>query len=254
MRRMTEWCENDVFWEDVAPVLFTDERRKSAPDEVEQVAKLVEFPAGASVLDLGCGVGRHAIELARRGYRVTGVDRTAKYLEEAAQRAAEEGLEIEWVKADMREFRRDQAFDATVNLLTSIGYFQDDADDRRVAENVLASLKPGGHLLMDVMGKEILARIFQPRDWQQTADGTLLLEEREVSADWTHIDVRWIIVRGQRRCEHPFRLRLYSAAELMALLGGVGFTDLAAYGSLDGAPYDRQAHRLAVVARRPANS
>jgi SAM-dependent methyltransferase len=254
MRPMADWCENDGFWEDVAPVLFTDERRKSAADEVEQVAKLVKFPSGASILDLGCGVGRHSIELARRGYRVTGVDRTAKYLEEAAQRSAEEGLEIEWVKADMREFRRAGAFDVTVNLLTSIGYFQDDADDRRVVDNVLASLKPGGQLIMDVMGKEVLARIFQPRDWQESADGTLLLEQREVSAEWTHIDIRWIVFRNERRCEHRFRLRLFSAAELMALLGGVGFQEVAAYGSLDGAPYDRQANRLVVVARRPAGS
>jgi len=58
------------------------------------------------VLELACGPGRHALEFARRGYRVTGVDRTARYLETAREKAGEEGLDVEWVEADMRTLRR----------------------------------------------------------------------------------------------------------------------------------------------------
>ena len=67
-----------------------------------------------------------ALELARRGFRVTGVDRTRLYLERAARRAREEGLEVELVREDMRRFRRPEAFAAAVNLFTSFGYFDDD--------------------------------------------------------------------------------------------------------------------------------
>ena len=193
---MSGWYQNEGFWQDTAPVLFTEERWQQAGAEVDHVLKLTQLAPGASVLDLGCGSGRHTLELARRGYRVTGVDRTAAYLDKARAKAETEGLRIEFVKADMRHFCRSDTFDAAVSLLTSFGYFADPAEDRRAVENLFASLKPGGRLVMDLMGKEVLARIYRQYDWHQEPDGTLLLEERRVADDWSRIDIRWIIVQG----------------------------------------------------------
>ena len=248
---MREWYDDEALWEDLAPVLFSEEHWTRAGAEVAGVLGLTEVEPGAAVLDLGCGPGRHGLELARRGYRVTGVDRKAKFLDQARERTQKEGLQIEWVEADMREFRREGAFDAAVNLFTSFGYFADPADDRRVAENLLASLKPDGRLVMDLMGKEVLARLFQPRDWHERPDGTLVLEERRPEPDWSWINVRWILIRGQQRREHRLGHRLYSAAELHQLLAGVGFTNISTYGSLQAAPYDHLAQRLVMVAQRP---
>jgi SAM-dependent methyltransferase len=152
----------------------------------------------------------------------------------------------------MRRFRRDSVFDVAVNLLTSFGYFADAAEDRRVAENLFASLKPGGHLVMELMGKEILARVFRRYDWHEEPDGTLVLEERTIKPDWSWIEVRWIIVRGNDRRECRFGHRLYSAVELRELLTSVGFASVSAYGSLDATPYDNNAERLVVVAKKPA--
>jgi len=247
---MTEWFDNEAFWEDVAPALFTAERFEQAAEEVEQLVKLIGLAPGAAVLDLGCGPGRHSLALARRGFRVTGVDRTASYLETAKKRGDEQGLTVEWIRSDMRQFRREAAFDASFSLLTSFGYFSDPADDRRVLENLAASLKPGGRLVMELMGKEILARIFRQRDWQEIPDGTLVLEERRLTDDWSRLELRWIIIRDDRRREHRFFLRLYSAAELTALLRQAGFAEARACGSMKGGPYDEQAERLILVARK----
>jgi SAM-dependent methyltransferase len=247
---MDEWYENDAFWKDVQPVLFTEERWQAADPEVEAVVALTGVEPGAAVLDLGCGPGRHAMAFTRRGYRVTGVDRTAQYIEEAGQEASRQGLEIEWVCADMREFRRPDSFDLAMSMLTTFGYFDDPAEDRQVAEHVLTSLKPGGFLVIELMGKEVLARIFTQRDWQELPDGVILLEERELAEDWTRLALRWIVVRGERRKEHRFMLRLYSAAELKNLLTSTGFAQVEAYGSLQKAPYDNKAERLVVVARK----
>jgi SAM-dependent methyltransferase len=248
---MIDWHEDDAFWDTMAPVLFTEERWKQAPGEVGQILKLIELPEGAAVLDMGCGPGRHAVEFAARGYLVTGVDRTAQYLEMARQAADKRGVEVEWVNADMREFRRDGGFDAVVSLLSSFGYFADPREDRRVAENFLADLRPGGYLVMELMGKELLARLFRPTDWHQEPDGTIVLEDRKIADDWAWIDVRWVVLRGERRAEHRFGHRLYAASELKELLGGVGFTDVRTYGSLSGTRYDHEAERLVVVARKP---
>jgi len=246
---MKPWHEDDAFWRDNAPVMFGEGRWAAAPEEVDQVVVLGDIQPGAHVLDLCCGVGRHSLELARRGCRVTGVDRTADYLATARRRAEEEGLDVEWVEADMRAFSRPEAFDAVINLLTSFGYFEDQEDDRRVVENVLRSLRPEGVLVMEMMGKEVLARIWRSRDWQED-DGVIILRERRVTRGWSWMENRWILLRGSERTEYKVGHRLYAATELIELLTGVGFFTVEAYGGLDGSPYDHTARRLVVVARK----
>lgn len=248
---MTTWHENDVFWESWAPQMFTERRWEMASEEVDAVVQLLDLSPGAHVLDLCCGPGRHSLELARRGFRVTGVDRTADYLERARQRAAEEGLEVEFVLEDMRAFRRPEMFDAAVNLFTSFGYFEDPAEDLQVVQNLYASLKPGGRLLMEMMGKEVLARIFLESNWHENEDGVLVLEKRKIRSGWDWIDNRWIIIDGEERREFAVGHRLYSGAELAALLRQAGFGSITLYGGLAGGPYDHTAQRLAVVAQKP---
>ena len=106
---MTVWHEQDSFWETVP--MFGDHHWEIAPEQVAGVISLLSLEPGAAVLDLPCGVGRHSLEFARRGFDVTGVDRTAAYLQTARERAAAEGLSVEWLQADMREFIRPEAFD-----------------------------------------------------------------------------------------------------------------------------------------------
>lgn len=276
---MNAWYDNDAFWSDTAGLIFNKERLEAAPAEVEQICTLLSLPPGAQVLDLCCGVGRHSIPFARLGHRVTGVDRNEQYLAQARAGADRDRLDIEWVRSDMRAFRREADFDAAVNLLTSFGYFEDAADEASVLANVHASLKPGGAFLLDIMRKEVLARIFRERDWQEQPDGTILLEERKLRDHWRWLDLRWIVLRPAaeptrtgapgpnaaagvplaalppvlfERRGHAFSLRVYSADELSRLFENAGFRDTAAYGSLDGRPYDQSAERLVVTGRKLA--
>lgn len=246
---MIAWHEQDLFWESVP--MFSAQHLEMARDEVQCVVALAGITPGATVLDMPCGVGRHSLELARQGYRVTGIDRTAAYLATARERAGVEDVKVEWIAADMREFVRPLAYDAAINLYTSFGYFEDPAEDRRVAENLLQCLKPGGALVMEMMGKEILARVFLPRDWQRLPDGSFYLQERRVTQDWTWMDNRWILVRpdGQHQ-EFAVGHRIYDGAGLKALLLDVGFESVAIYGNLQGDPYDVAARRLVAVARK----
>lgn len=247
---MGEWHENEKLWVDLGPVVFTPERRAQAPSEVDKICKLVDLPRVAEVLDVGCGVGRHSLAFAKRGHKVTGIDAVGPYLDEAIAQAAAQEIPAEFLKADMRAFRREDSFDLVVNLLTAFGYFADPADDRRVVENMVASVRSGGAVVIDLMPREVLARMFRERDWSQHEDGTVLLEERKLRDDWTMLDVRWVVLRGDERITHDFSLRLYTADQLIALLREAGCADVRAYGSLDGAPYDHQAERLVVVGRK----
>jgi SAM-dependent methyltransferase len=245
------WHEDDEFWGTFTRTLFSEQRWENAPKEVEGIIALLGIEPGAHVLDLCCGVGRHSLEMARLGYRVTGVDRTREYLDLARQKAADEGLEVEFLEGDMRTFRRPGAFDAIVNLFTSFSFFEDPNEDKKVVVNVQQSLRPGGMFLIDLMGKENIARIFLQHDWHEEEDGTLMLQERKVSEDWSWMENRWIqIKRSGKRKEYIFSHRLYSATELKNLLKECGFNDVRAHGDFKGAPYDQNAKRLVVLGRK----
>lgn len=147
--------------------MFGDPHWQAAPGDVEGVIELTGIAPPARVLDLACAPGRHALELARRGFRVTGVDLSTYLLNEARRRAREAGLTVEFIEQDMRDFRRSGEFACALNLFTSFGFFQDPADDRRVVENVFHALEDGGAFVLDTVGKEILSRIFRMRDWRE---------------------------------------------------------------------------------------
>src|SRR6516225_8796268 len=105
-----EWFEDETLWRELYPYVFPPERVAAAPVQVSQILCLSAVNGGA-VLDLCCGPGRHSLEFARRGFTVTGVDRSPFLLERARERADAEGTKVEWVLGDMREFQRPSAFD-----------------------------------------------------------------------------------------------------------------------------------------------
>jgi SAM-dependent methyltransferase len=243
------WHEDDDFWETLEPFMFAEERWAAAGAEVDQVVSLLGLKPPAGILDLCCGPGRHSLELARRGFRVTGVDRTAAYIEKARERAEAEGLTIEFAQDDMRRFCRPDAFDGAVSLFSSFGYFENLDEDRQVLTNLRCSLREGGALVVDVMGKEALARVFRQRHWGEQ-DAAILLTEAKIASGWTMIDNRWIVLKGQGRKEFRVLHRLYPAAELSALLRECGFSAVEIYGDLAGAPHDHEAERLVAVAHK----
>jgi SAM-dependent methyltransferase len=246
---MLAWHEDDRFWAILEPQLASEASRKAAAEEAAAAVKLLGTGSGAEILDHCCGIGRHSVELARLGFRVTGVDRTARYLDVARAEAAARGVAIEFVQEDARTFHRAKAFDGVVNLFTSFGYFDDPEDDLRVLRNLHGSLRPGGRLVMEMAGKEWLARVYAPKDWQQYPDGTFFLAEREVMPGWSLVRNRWIAISPNgERVEFNFTHRIFSGAELEALVAKAGFKPLALHGALDGRPYDRNAIRLVIVA------
>ena len=242
----TPWHDSDSFWEIYESLIFTGKVIAAAPQEIEHAIAMLKLEPGARICDLCCGVGRHSLELARRGFQVTSVDRTERYLNQAKAKAEAEGLDIEFVHKDARDFRRPDSFDAVINLFTSFGYFEAPSENVAVLENIYASLKPGGKLLIELMSKEVLARIFQERDWREE-NGAILLEERKVGKNWEFIESRWILFKDGKKYEHTFTPKIYSAVELCEMLRRSGFREMETFGGLDGSPYDQKANRLTVL-------
>lgn len=247
------WYDQDEFWELNEPILFNAQRQSSAIAEVEKIVTLLQLEERARILDLCCGVGRHSLEFARRGFDVVGVDRTTAYIEKARQAASRQNLNAEFTVADMRKYYKPNYFDLIVNLFGSFAYFEDQADDRKVVEHMYASLRPGGRFLIETMGKEILARDFQEKDWTEVGD-TLVLSAREITHNWERINTRWVIIKDSQRHEFNVSLRSYSAVELSSLFYECGFPVVSVYGDIDGAEYGRAAKRLVVVGCKRSDS
>jgi SAM-dependent methyltransferase len=244
---VAEWFADEAFWTEIYPFEFPDPVIDAGVAQVEKAVALGGIRDG-DALDLGCGPGRHAIPLARRGFRVTAVDLSAFHLAKAREGGAAARLPVELVQSDMRAFVRAAAFDLVLSLFTSFGYFEDPHDDLRALRNVRQCLRPRGVLIMDVASKERMARVLHPTVSQRTADGALLVQRHEIVEDWSRVRNESTVVRDGRARTFEFRLRVYSGQELKALLGAAGFGAVTLYGGLDGRPYDLEAERLVVVA------
>jgi len=249
MEKQKPWHEDDSFWDTCGPLMFTPQRVANTPVEAEKVVDLLEIAPPDHILDLGCGIGRFSLELARRGFQVTGVDRTRSYLDQTREQAEKEGLNIEYIRDDMRTFSRPDSFNSVISMFTSFGYFEDPEDDRQVVVNVFDSLKTGGTFIIDAQGKETLARKFRERDWNE-ADGVIWLQERKVSQNWSWMWNRWIMLKDKERTEFEISHRLYAGTEMATLLTGCGFKQVDIYGNFDGDPYDHKARRLVVVGHK----
>ena len=246
---MAEWFEDESFWEDFYPTMFGEERFEIATDQVDKILALTGFE-GRDVLDLCCGPGRHSVLLAKRGFRVTGVDRTPFLLNKAKQRAGAENVQVEWVLQDMRDFARPNSFDLVLNLFTSFGYFDDKSEDMKVLRNIFESLRSGGTFLIDVIGKEYLARVLQATVSADGPDGSVLVQRHEIFDDWSRIRNEWILVKGDRARTFRFHHTIYSAQELKDRLYDAGFANVKIYGDLDGNEYGSECKRLIAVARK----
>lgn len=249
MREDLPWHQDDEFWSELAPFMFGQEAWDAAPDEVSRVLALMQLAPPAAVLDLGCGPGRHSLELARLGFRVTGVDRTTLYLDEARSRVKQEELSVEFIQEDMRRFLRPDTFQGALSVFTSFGYFDRHSDNQQVLLNVYRSLKAGGVFLIDIVGREILARIFQPRDWREV-NGILLLEDRRVERNWTIMNNHRILIKDGEQIKFTVKHWIYSANQLAHMLAESGFDQVEIFGDFGGTPYDHNARRLVAVARK----
>ncbi|MHC4070301.1 MAG: class I SAM-dependent methyltransferase [Planctomycetota bacterium] len=243
------WYEEESFWKSFAPAMFNQERLDVATEEIDQVIELLGIEKGAKILDLCCGIGRHSLELARRGYSIVGVDLTEEYLGKARKQAESEGLNVEFVRNDMRCFCQNESFDVVINMFTAFGYFESQAENKRVLSNIYCSLREGGKLIIDVMGKEVLARIYRERDWHEE-DGRIFLRESKMQQNWSWADVRLIVLEDGEQREFRFGHRVYSAVEIEGLLKDCSFSSVSIYGDLTGADYDHNAKRLIAVGQK----
>lgn len=236
---------------DVYDYQFTDERARK---ETEFAARVLGLQKGERVLDLCCGQGRHAVLLAAMGMEVTGLDLSEQYLRLTQDAARAQGVQVPVVHADMRAIPFRSHFDAVVNMFSSFGYLESEAEDARVMTAVRDALKPGGRALFDLLNRDWVVDNYIQNDWHQGADGTLYLEHRELDllTSRNHVTFTAITPDGKRREIGGHHIRLYTLREAAGIIEAAGLTYEAVYGGFEGEAYGIDTRRMIIVARRPA--
>lgn len=194
--------------------------------EVDRAIMMLKPEGSERVLDLACGIGRHSLELRRRGFEVVGVDIADDLLEMAERSARDQSLDISFVQADLRRLDLEDEFDLVLSLNDgAVGYFETDAENYRTFEVVSQALRPGGGHLMQ-LPNVLHAEAHLPKKSWIVGEATLELSDHHWNPQDRYIEGSTVPIRFGEVFEKyepiPFRQRLYTAEELAEIYESVG--------------------------------
>lgn len=224
-----------------------DEKRTS--EQVSLIIGKTGLEKGSAVADLGCGLGRHMLEFARRGFEATGYDFNETYILKARETAEQANLEnASFVCQDSRKFSETAKFDLVTSLWTSFGYF-DDATNTKILSQIARSLKPNGQVVIDIENREYIIRHFIV-DRYKDKEGFLILERN-------HFDPATSVNRCHRTFVHPDgarttynrEIRLFTLTEMLVMGKSVGIEFNQVYGDWDGKAYGLEVPRMILFGR-----
>lgn len=231
----------------------------SQAERLEEILLKAGIPAGGRLLDAPCGIGRHALHLAERGWRVTGLDLVPAYLERGRNLAAERGVEdrLTFREGDVREvgaiLAEEDPFDAVLNIFTSLGYW-DDATDRAILRQFHDLTARAGALVVETINRDFVVRHFQPTTVEEYGD-LVNVEQRRMDFDASRVRSRWTFYRRegealQKEVDVEVSNRVYSPHELRRLLESAGWRKVKVYSGWDLKPLSSDVYRMMAVGRR----
>jgi SAM-dependent methyltransferase len=244
----TNWWEN--FFHGVAldfwRAAISDEQTRAEADFIEKQLRLA---ASRKVLDVPCGNGRIAIELARRGFELTGADISTEFVSEAKRNSLAAGVDVDWQERDMRNLPWTNEFDGAFCFGNSFGYLDDD-ENTEFLQAVSRSLKSGARFILDAPAvAECVLPNFQPSRSIEIAGIAVSIQHR-----YDHEQGRmfndFTFTRDGVEDKRPSSQRVYTYQQLTALLHDAGFEVVSAYASLTEEPFKLGANRLLLVSEK----
>ena len=221
---MTEWFE-EWFGEDYLR-LYPHRDDADARRAVALIARTVRLQPGWRVLDVACGAGRHAKAFVEAGARCFGLDLSATLL-----RVARQVTDAPLIRADMRQLPvRPSSMHLTVNLFTSFGYFERDAEHRTALEEMISTVQPGGWFVIDFLNPAVVRRELIPEETVQL-QGQAVRVTRSVSPDGRYVCKSIHAREGKHYLE---RVRLFEPEQITAMLESAGVRVRHRFGNYDG--------------------
>ena len=248
MNIKNQWEE---FFDGHAPIYNDNCFTKNTAAELDFLIAELDLRPGASVLDVGCGTGRHSVELARRGYAVTGLDLSAGMLREAERAAAAAGVNVTWRRGDAARFSAEREYDAVICLCEGAFGLLGAGDDAieqplSILRNVAAALKPKAKCLFTVLNGFAMIRRHAQADVGQGKYDPLTCAERSECDPAVAPDPPLMRERG------------FVPTELALLFGLANLHVLNMWGGTAGnwgkRPIDLDEMEIMVLAQKPAGA
>lgn len=237
-----KWFSNKYYLE-----IYRHRDDNEARDVINLFERSVHLPSDAKVLDVCCGAGRHSLELARRGYIVTGFDLSPFLIsqaEESLKNAKEKGLKAKFLICDMKNFSFNDKFDAAMNIFTSFGYFETDKENFKVFANVEQALKSGGYFVFDFINSDNLQKTLVPYS-EDIYDGEKILQKRYIKDGFVFKDIQ---IGNEKYTE---RLKLYNKDELQNALADNRLEPVNVFGDYYGNEFNREeSKRIIFICRK----
>lgn len=231
MRVSRETWYKDVFEAEHWLALQPGSRARSVALELKFIHNQVGIRTDFEILDVGCGDGLHAVELAKTGCSVTGLDLSRTLLEKGLEYANRHNAPVRFIEADMREMNFERRFDLIMCLNSTFGYF-DDAENLRLLRAMARGLKPGGHLILDVINRDWVVAQCPERAWWEAPE-RVILEETDFDALTSRLHVKRSILRdGDPNWEQYISMRAYAVHELPSLMHVTGLRVQSVSGDL----------------------
>ena len=210
----------DGHYKDIWRHIFPE---KTTLAEVDFMVEEAKLKAGAHVLDIMCGYGRHSLELGNRGINVTAVDNLTDYVNEIKEKAVTKNLPVESICTDVLEMQIDQEFDAVVCMGNSLQFFNQE-ESIKILSNISAHLKSRGKFFINTWSlAEIAVKNFKDKSWSRIGD-LLFLTESKFLFQPTRIETSSIIITDKGEREEKTGIDfIYSISELESMLNKTGF-------------------------------
>jgi len=226
--------------------LLTPER---TAQEIDFILAQLDLAPGVRVLDVGCGPGRHSIELARRGYDVVGIDPAPAMIAAARARAAELGVSPDFRRISGESFVSQRQFDAAICLFTTLGQISEERENSGLVQRARDALRPGGHFVLETPQKEWAVRHLEPAERFGQGERYTDVSRRFEPADNCVTEV-FKVVSPESTKNYRLRYRLFSRSELIDLLGQAGLSVLSCFGDYAGNLLGPDSATMLLIARR----
>jgi SAM-dependent methyltransferase len=242
---LVDWWKN--FW-DESYLHELVSRQGRTKREINFVEKAMRPKKRGKLLDLGCGIGRHSIELAKRGYNVLGLDYSSVYLNYARKKSVKT-KNVKFVRLDMRKINFRKKFDSVINMYTSFGYFSDE-ENVDVIKKVSVALKRGGKFLIDVVNRDAILKNFRKNLRKRTPYG-VMVHESDFDYSTSRMNSRWKFYRGNKVVKRgTTSLRMYSFHELKNILEESGLKVVGSYGGFGNSSIDSDSPRMVLICKK----
>lgn len=257
----TDWWQK-IFDQKYLDTYLSDLTPERTLREVDFVVRAANLQPSDRILDLACGHGRHSIELAKRGFNVAGLDYSEPFIEKAKTDAKQAGVNVEFIRGDMKNLPFNESFDVVLMLFTAFGYFSDE-DNQKTLGEISKSLKPSGRFLIDVISGEAVINRFN-KEGQKEQDSNRLRIPRTYEVGGLKVDEvewfdpdehqihnhrEWVDENGQKK-EYDYYLRVYTVPQYKEMLSKAGLQFREVWGDFQGSPHNQDNFRTIMLAEK----